>query len=292
MPKHIVLIGFFAIFLARPGFAGSDSMPNQPIELAYNIHLGSFLAGTVDLTIESDGKHYRIHSDSRSQGMLDFLIGFRRRNNVAGRIIGINAEPTRYTAEGIWAGENRSVRIDYTTVNSLSFTARPSAAEDQREPVPTELLRGTVDPFSALYQAILGHHQGQGCAGRNGVFDGRRRYDFLFENLGSRPTAGPLFSGSARVCRLRQLPIAGFAQRTWLPRLVRPEWADVWVAKVRDDLPALPVRLEADAGLGVMTAHLVAIGGRKHPPGEGPSEEKAPELALPNNDGRGHGSTR
>ena len=109
------------------------------------------------------------------------------------------------------------------------------------------------------------------------MFDGRRRYDFLFESVAGKPVEGPLYSGTTHVCRVRQIPIAGFSKAIWLPRLVRPEWTDIWLAKVRDDLPALPARLEADAGLGAMVAHLVAIGGRKNPADEAPIMTGRPE---------------
>ncbi|MDA1098330.1 MAG: DUF3108 domain-containing protein [Proteobacteria bacterium] len=258
--------------MASPGRAENDSEPRPRIELAYNIYLGGFLAGTVDLTVEADGKHYRINSAFRSHGVLDFLIGFKRQNDVLGEIADRTVKPTKYAASGVWGGEARSVLINYTAASGLRFTARPSAFEDKREPVPSHLLPGTKDPFSALYQAILRYHDGNECDGSSKVFDGRRRYDILFEAIAGGPVAGPLYSGTAQICRLRQIPIAGFSQRTWLPRLMRPEWTDIWMAKVRDDLPVLPARLEADAGLGAMVAHLVAIGGRKHPPGAGPSE--------------------
>lgn len=270
---YLIILVIFASILALPGRAGSESAQRQRIDLAYNIYLGGFLAGSVDVTVEADEKQYRIFTVSRSHGVLDFLVKFRRRNNVLGRIAEQVAKPSKYAATGVWAGEARSVLIDYTEADGLRFTARPSASEDEREPVPPHLLPGTVDPFSALYQAILRYREGEECDGRSRVFDGRRRYDFLFEAVASRSLTGPLYSGPAQVCRVRQIPIAGFSERLWLPRLMRPEWTDVWLAKVRDDLPALPARLEADAGLGAMVAQLVAIGGRKYPPGEGPPEK-------------------
>lgn len=282
----LITLAFFAVAAPSPGHAGGDSARPQRIELAYNIYLGGLLAGSVDLRLESDGRHYSISSVARSHGLLDYLISFRRRNEVVGRFSERMAKPSTYAATGVWAGKTRSVQINYTAENELRFTAMPSALEDEREAVPPEQLPGTLDPFSAFYQAVLRHHAEGKCNGKSKVFDGRRRYDISFEAVGGRLVSGPLYNGAAQVCRVRQIPIAGFSQRVWLPRLVRPKWTDVWLVEVRDDSPALPVRLEADAGLGAMVAHLVAIGGRKYPPGEGPSE-KAPqeEVASGHNPG-------
>jgi len=273
IPIYLIALFFSAVSFTLPGRAGSDVARLQRLELAYNIYLGGFLAGSIDVTIASDGKRYRINNVARSHGVLDFLVNFRRQNDVMGQIIEHAAMPSEYAASGVWAGEARSVLVNYSDAKGLRFTARPNALEDEREPVSPKLLSGTVDPFSALYQAILRYEEGKKCDGTSKVFDGRRRYDFLFAAVASRPVAGPLFSGSAYVCRVRQIPIAGFAKRAWLPHLMRPEWTDIWVAKVQDGLPALPVRLEADAGLGSMVVKLMAIGGRKYPPGEEPSEQ-------------------
>jgi hypothetical protein len=42
---------------------------------------------------------------------------------------------------------------------------------------------------------------------------------------------------------------------------------DIWIAKMRPDLPLLPVRVHADLGIADLVVQLVAIGGRKRPPG-------------------------
>jgi hypothetical protein len=274
---YLAICPLFAISLALPGFADGKTARPLRIELAYDVYLAGVLAGSVDLTITSDGNRYSIKSVSRSEGVLELLVNFRRHNDVLGQIAEHMAKPSRYAATGVWAGKARSVVIVYTNTDGLRFTAQPNASEDKREAVPANLLPGTTDPFSALYQAVLRYHDREKCDGRSEVFDGRRRYDFLFESVAGKPVEGPLYSGTAHVCRVRQMPIAGFSKAIWLPSLVRPEWTDIWLAKVRDDLPALPARLEADAGLGAMVAHLVAIGGRKQPADEAPIVTERPE---------------
>ena len=253
--------------LVLPGLAAAESMPQQRIELAYDVYLGGFLAGSVDLTVEHGKGRYLISTTSRSHGLLDFLIELRRRNKSQGLFSDRQAKPTRNATTGSWAGQARSVEIKYDAGGEVRFTTSPSAEEDEREAVPPHHLPGTMDPLSALYQAILHLDKGTGCTGRSKVFDGRRRYDFQFEAMDGGRTDGPFYAGPASICRLRHIPISGFSRRTWLPRLTRPEWTDIWLAKLRDDLPPVPVRLQADAGLGAMVAHLVAIGGRKQPPG-------------------------
>jgi uncharacterized RDD family membrane protein YckC len=45
---------------------------------------------------------------------------------------------------------------------------------------------------------------------------------------------------------------------------------DIWMATLRPGYPPLPLRAEADIGMGAMVVHLVAVDGRKLPPGNLP----------------------
>jgi hypothetical protein len=274
MVKALKTFWVLAFWLTVSGPARSDSATVEPVRLAYDIFIGGILAGTVDVTFQSMAGSYHIVSTARSHGILDFLVGFRGQNEVSGRIQQGQVRPMEYKATGNWAGEARSVDIHYGPAGGVRFQARPPAEEDEREPVPDHLVAGTTDPLSAWLQTMLRVKQSARCGGGVEDFDGRRRYDITLEELtaeeGARPPyTGPPRDGPARVCRARQNLIAGVSHRTWLPQFARPEWFDIWIAKVRDDLPLVPVRLRADLGIVDLVAHLVAIGGRKSPPGEG-----------------------
>ncbi|MBT3533070.1 MAG: DUF3108 domain-containing protein [Rhodospirillaceae bacterium] len=238
--------------------------------LAYDIFVAGILAGSVEIVAQSKSKTYRIETTARSHGFLDFLIEFRGQNEVHGRFLHGQAQPIEYKTKGIWAGEVRSVAIRYGVDGSVRYEARPSAAEDEREEVPQKQLPGTTDPFSALYQAILHRPKGATCDSRLAVFDGRRRFDILLEDLVGGAVAGPLYTGPARLCRARRKMIAGASRRTWLPQFARPTGIDIWLAPVQAGLPDLPVRMHADLGIADLVVDLVSIGGRKFPPGKTP----------------------
>lgn len=265
--KLLTVLGFFAIYSITPGVAQSDSVEHRTISLAYDIFIGGILVGSTDITLQAEAAGYRITSMARSHGFLDFLIEFRGRNEVHGIFTGGRPTPKAYTARGTWAGDVRTVAIQYGDDNRLRYQAFPKAEDDQREPVPGHLLPGTTDPLSALYSAMTWASRSLRCDRREAVFDGRRRYDFILQELPGGATKGPFFTGTARVCRARREMLAGASLRRWLPQFARPEWTNIWIATVRPDIPALPVRFQADLGIADMVAHLVAIGGRKHPPG-------------------------
>ena len=286
------LVVFAVLLCAIIGGAAADTAsPKQTynVVLSYDVFLGGILAGTVDLNVARIGQDYDISSVSRSHGLLDFLIELRRQNGVSGRIEADRTYPNSYKTTGQWAGNNRSVQITYTggaggaeanePKNDVSFIAHPNAEDDEREVVPVTYLPGTKDPFSAMFEAVLRNEMAGSCAGSVKVFDGRRRYDLQAQSVGkvdaramaNRDRIISILPGFVNICRITQNLIAGASKKKWLPRLARPKWTDIWLAKVRTELPALPVRLEADAGMGAMVARLVAIGGRRHLPGKGPN---------------------
>ena len=265
--KLLAGLWVFSIISMVPGVARCDSVEFRTITLAYDIFIGGILVGSTDITLHAEAAGYRITSKARSHGFLDFLIAFRGRNEVYGIIMDGRPKPKAYNARGTWSGEVRTVAIQYDDDNRLRYQAFPNAENDQREPVPGHLLPGTTDPLSALYSALTWAARSPRCDRREAVFDGRRRYNFILRELPGGATLGPLFSGTARVCRARRKLLAGASLRSWLPQFARPDWTDIWIATVRPDLPALPVRFQADLGYADIVAHLVAIGGRKHPPG-------------------------
>ena len=195
------------------------------------------------------------NSRSRSHGVVDFLFEYWGRNKVVGRIFPQDARPDYYEAHSSWAGEQRTVEISYELAGDLTYKAVPPAAEDDRDLVPANLLTGTADPVTGAFAAFIRVLRATVCNDILKIFDGRRRYDIYLSEVAGSETKGPLYSGHARVCRARQTVLAGTSRRIWLPRFSRPEWADIWIASIRPDLPLLPVRIKVDLGVADLVVH-------------------------------------
>ena len=183
-----------------------------------------------------------------------------------GRAEGTRAEggrlrPGAFATANLW-GDNgkRWVRMAYSGPDGApEVTAEPAASNDDRAVVPAEARGGTRDPISAIYGLILG--RGEVCAGTHEIFDGRRRYDVSAENLG--PARVPdssyaVYSGQATKCRIRIEKVTGFWDKYESKRRY-PDTVDVWLARVGQDLPPLPVRIEADTLVGALRVHLSQV---------------------------------
>ncbi len=137
--------------------------------------------------------------------------------------------------------------------------AVPALGEDDRAVVPASARLGTVDPLSGIFDLLQA--EDGGCLGSVPVFDGRRRYDVVGTPMGQRvipESSYTAYEGPADGCRLRIEPVSGF----WRKFDEESRYAGslrVWTAPVAEDLPPVPVRVEAETGFRAIRVHLTAI---------------------------------
>lgn len=222
------------------------------IELAYDIHVGGLRAGAVEVAVELEAERYSVAAQTRSSGLVDALIGFRSEARSHGARREDELRPIAHAADNQWRGEARRVRISYDGEDVVA-SAEPPAEQDDRDPVPPALTRGAVDPLTAALQTALAAQAGRPCEGRLEVFDGRRRYALHFEDRQREP--------AGLRCRIRLERIAGMSHDPWLPIFDPVETADLWLERLRPDLPPIPVRLEAETALGAAIVRLAALDG-------------------------------
>ena len=236
------------------------------IELEYRILLGGFSAGSIRLRAAVTPRDYDLVAWTRSVGALDLVLGFRSRAASFGTLDGGDPTPRRHMAENRWMGEARRVRNDYDPTGRVSNLAIPGAEDDDRDPVPPGRQRGTLDPLSAALKIARAAQGAEPCRQTIAVFDGRRRYDLMLSPAVRSEITGPLFKGPARSCEIALRRIVGFSRNPWLPHATDLETLRLWFAPPAPGLPAIPVRLEADAGLAtvridIMAARLTAADG-------------------------------
>ena len=100
------------------------------------------------------------------------------------------------------------------------------------------------------------------------TFDGRRRFDMRFRDLGRRALpAGSYssFTGTAQQCVVDYIPVAGYKRSQergvfWRGRSGddRPP-INVWFAAVSPGGPPVPVRFETETPLGGVVVHLTSV---------------------------------
>jgi hypothetical protein len=249
------LLGAAVLLAAVPADAGE-----RRITLGYEAYVGGFNALSVGLDAGLQPHGYVVDFRFSTQGAVSWLVSWTMNAFSRGAVQDLRIVPVSAGADSLWSGRKRTTRLDYRSDGSVAVEIVPPIRDaDERTPVPDALKRGTVDLTSALLATLRAVGQEGRCQRREKVFDGRRRYDMVFED-GGRGRLGAdaptVYHGPTVVCRLSLEHIAGFRKTSSGFGWAKGEEAYVHVAKIFEGSPPVPVALEYDTGIGLLRAYL------------------------------------
>ena len=182
---------------------------------------------------------------TRTRGVMDVLVGFRSDAKSTAVVENGRAVPTEHTAINKWRGKDRHVYLRYNKGAIVSSDVFPSAADDDRQEVPEELKKSTVDPLTAALSLMVAAGADKGCADQIPVFDGRRRYDLVCTaSAEASEAAGTVFQRSYLFSI-----VAGRQKHPFWPQSKTPKALTLWFEKVDPRLPPIVVRIAARSGL-------------------------------------------
>ncbi|WP_455178678.1 DUF3108 domain-containing protein [Azospirillum melinis] len=240
----------------------------EPVKATYRVFVGGVTALDVNATLDVAGDRYRIAVSAVTGGTIGRLFSWRTDSESDGHVRGADFRPDSHRQTSLLRGEPRNVTLTYGPQGDVSTSVTPPADKDDREPVPPDLQRGTLDPLTAVLDLLFAVGASEGCDRSLPVFDGRRRYDMVFSEVGRRivdPSRYSIFSGVAQQCRVSYKPVAGYARsssggRFWQRNnpADRPP-VNLWLAPVAAGSPPLPVRLETDSDFGSVVVHLTGV---------------------------------
>jgi hypothetical protein len=205
----------------------------------------------VEALFDLSGPRYRVQTRVRPVGVGAAFSGNGEQVSATeGSWRGADPQPRRHSSEGAWRGGRRALLLDYAAApggaGAPLLRVLEPPLEPEREPVPDELKRGTVDGLSAVAKLLRAVSQTGRCEGEAPVFDGRRRSDFRAwtEGLDELPRGEGAFAGPALRCAFLGRLVAGrhAAQERGDGRPPRPVVA--WVARPLPDRAAVPVLIE------------------------------------------------
>ena len=133
----------------------AELLPIKNLKLAYDIFVGGMLSGSIDISANVEPDRYIFESRARSHGLFAFFTKYSVKNKVVGQLNPKGLHPKYYKTWGSWQGKRRIVEINYESFDRLSYKTVPTAAEDDRAPVPAHLIQGTTDPMTAFFVAFL-----------------------------------------------------------------------------------------------------------------------------------------
>jgi hypothetical protein len=230
----------------------------------YDLHVNAVALGSkvfaVDVSASLDPAGYLVEAALRTAGVADAVAGSEGLFRTVGRIVGNDLHPERFLVRSSGGERERRAELAWDAFGLALVEVVPPAAEENREVVPPELLRGTKDLASALLGRLMLRDGEEPCSGTLRVFDGRRRFDLELHRGPDeilKPNRYSDFAGPARRCNAHHRMIAGY-RLDYIDRQKGrpPAIYSVWLAETPDRRLLLPVRLRSETWFGGFTAYL------------------------------------
>jgi hypothetical protein len=256
---------------AQPGGAGPILL------LGYNVYLGGLhaFAFTSDFTLGRET--YSIKSRGEPRGILGLFWKWRVRLVAAGHTSADNVRAQIYNVDTYRPRRDRSMQLSFDEKGKYAIRRMPvdTPARAAKRELPERLPGKAIDPLSVAF--VIGRSVGEnrGCTTKFPIFDGNRRYDLTFTDVGRKVlerTPYSAFAGAAYGCRFDMKRISGFRK----PRTYLRYWDEdgleppvIWLARVTPQLPPVPVRMYGDLNMGGLRIYLVSavLDGRQLLPG-------------------------
>jgi hypothetical protein len=255
--------------IAGPAIA--DDAPVKPsVVLDYKIYIGGLEALSATVSIGEDAAHYDVAIKAVTAGavgrMMPWTIDIDSRGNVAGDVL----QPVEHAQKNSFQSKNRSVTLHYDGHGGfIERTVIPAAQEDQRDEVPADQTRNTLDIVSGVFAGLRAADRTGSCNGRVPVFDGRRRFDLLYSDDGHETLEASgvaMYSGDALKCSVKVEPGAGYwkkNQKKFFTRRVNGEDQvvpiEVYIARVGAAKVEVPVRIESTSPFGSLVLNLQSV---------------------------------
>jgi hypothetical protein len=264
-----IAVGCAALALSHSVLA--DEITLKPaVGLDYKIYVGGLEAFSAGVSIASDPKRYDVEITGATAGMLGKVYPWEIHIGSKGNVAGDTLQPVEHAQRSNFQGKDRSVTLTYDGHGGfLERKVLPEAQEDDRDPVPPEMTRDTLDIVSGIFAGLRAVDRSGSCAGRVPVFDGRRRFDLVFSDDGHEKLESSdvsFYSGDALRCIVKVDPVAGFwkkNQRKFFTRKVNGEDQvvpiEVYIARVGSNKVEVPVRMESSSPFGPLVLNLRAV---------------------------------
>jgi Protein of unknown function (DUF3108) len=277
MKKRLKTALFIAIIaMAGPAAAGYENVSlkyevEQPrkLGLRYDVYAGGIKALNAELTLDLERRAYDLELKAQTQGFIGSLFPWRADYTTSGHAEKGMLIPSLHTASSTWREARSTMEMTYDPIGRLLKTSKADdngKREVNRAPDPA-LTRDSVDLLTGTLMLLQTARRTSQCKGSFPVFDGKRRFEVKLKDEGkemlpkSRYSA---FSGEALKCTLNVTPLAGFTKkdekRGWLAVQNHTQEhhmpPTLWLARLENKGPVVPVRMEIRSAYGAVVAHL------------------------------------
>lgn len=267
-----------ASLLSSTAMAGSGASPSKTsvdFTLAYDVYFGGAHVGGLQVGVGLAPSAYNMYLQARTVGLIDRLFHWRMQARSHGLLEAGMIKPLQAEHGNVWRGKTKHTTLVYDGDRIKVTRTESGKKKEIDKDVPDALRRATFDTTSAILRVALTMRAGRNCANRVPIFNGGRRFDLVMTS-----------ESAERLNATRYSPFSGTAQKckVWLRRLGEknpsydevdhnPEgsadeqdrgrgWKErdkhgfVWIGRVFEDAPPMPVRIKVETRFGNIMGHL------------------------------------
>ncbi len=156
-----------------------------------------------ELKINDDNFNYIF--DIKSKNIVKFLNEVNGIGSVEGKVFADAYVPFNYTYSYKRKEKNKYVEIVYKENKIEKIVVKPSYDKSKLTPLTEKMLEKTIDP-PTFFLSILNYKNLNNCKKTFRVFDGKRRYDVVFNKLDT-------LSNDLIECSANQIRIGGYKDK-------------------------------------------------------------------------------
>jgi len=253
---------FVSLALLLP-FA-TAAQERSPIHLRYAVYAAGMNVVDIDSRLDLSAKRYRADLAYRTVGFFSLIIHNQSESFAEGALGAQGPQPWRFATWGTMRGTLRRMVIDYINGQPLVREQVPQNDND-REPVPVNMLHGTTDTLSAIVMLVRQASDRNRCDGQTETFDGRRLLQITSRTVGEEKLETDdrsIFSGTALRCDFAGRQLAGFQPDDAPEERAKVHNYQAWLAPLSPGGPRLPVRVVFETRFfGHATAYLTEASG-------------------------------
>ena len=258
--KTAYLLGVALVSFAFYAQSPANATDERTVKLDYAVYIGGSETIRISFDTALRATDYKMKMSLDGQGFLNWWFSWSMSAFSEGQMNNGKVMPVRAGADSAWNGKQRRTRLTYKDGGPPATLIEPPAENEDRDVVPPALRVGARDLAGAVLAMLTRLEKTQGCDLREAVFDGRRRYNLVLDQRGHDTIPRndySAFSGKALRCGVKVERIAGYRRNFEPSRWRSSEGATLWIGRVFDNIPPVPVRMELDTRLGGLRAHLV-----------------------------------
>ena len=255
-----LLICSFSIYffvISGPLLASDPRQHN----LQYMVYIGGLRAINISFNSSLHQRYYRGKLKLNTEGLVDKLFKWSSSMFSYGEIKQSIVFPRRAGRDSISKNKRRKVRLNFQKSGIPIVKVVPEPPNKKQIILPFLQLAGTRDLVGAIISYLSFAGASGSCVRSEPVFDGKRRYNLVFENQAkvrlTRDQYSPYHGLSLR-CQFKLEKIAGFRPKTERYKWMKDGSARVWLGRVFPNAMMFPVRIEADTNFGGLFVHLIS----------------------------------